>query len=94
MSGKYVINSPKGFTLNAKAKFSPPDDEVEQDARAIFTILTHELQGKVTERALELYKIWDKYTDLPSTPSSHFNPSRFLEVLDQGKVDLDGIENY
>lgn len=82
----FNITSVRGYTLKASPDYLPEDDQIEHDARVLFSILIHEHVGKVTNRVLELYKLWDEYTELDETPLENFSPDKFLEALDAGKV--------
>ena len=93
MNKKFTILSPKGFSLTAKGKYLPTDEEIEESARTMFGILVGNLHGSVTNRVMELYNLWDKYTDDDDTPISNFGAENFLKALDAGEVKDYGNSN-
>lgn len=81
---KYLLHPCTKFTINAKNTSSYVGDEYEKDARVLFEILVSKMPGAVTERVLELYDIWDNFTEIPENPI--YNAKAFLEALDEGEI--------
>lgn len=59
----------------------------EESAKKIFEILVYHLPAGVTDRVMELYKLWDEYTDDWSHPMPD-DADEFFEILKKLEEDV------